>query len=534
MGANVDLNGLILNTQWTLIANGTDTMKNTNWLRSPYEYVLPEYGISIDLFQVRYPVANVSSQNGLSRTNNGVISSSITFENPDQPWYEGMADIEGQIPFNWIRAGQYNITGYSDAPGDNDQYYEKVVAGTWAPAKYLSSDAYGPGASSMNGQMNYQLYRIPSIKFVITKDRRMWTRCVVLESCENTPGTTGSLYPNPISEGGALKFMLRESPSVNKDGTFATSMTMEASENPNDPNYISAHGMSWFPGYAIDQETGERLNIAFAEDSYLVGQNGRDMIWNPTSELLALDGKAYFGGKHFVYVFASGYTKNNVNGGERFPHYDEGRTLARLMKRGASESITAHIDRVRNIMLNAAWATVPLVEPKYQWTRYADMPDNDVTVKISIANPYHQNIGFYQSDAEDAVNNGYPYYEFSLDGLAARTHSNKVLSEQLDRINVVPNPYYAYNNYELTQLDNVVKITNLPSTCNVRIFNVNGTLIRNFSKASDQTWLDWDLTNKDDVPVASGMYIIHVEVPGVGEKILKWFGVLRPADLSNF
>jgi hypothetical protein len=30
------------------------------------------------------------------------------------------------------------------------------------------------------------------------------------------------------------------------------------------------------------------------------------------------------------------------------------------------------------------------------------------------------------------------------------------------------------------------------------------------------------------------VYIIHVEVPGVGEKVVKWFGVMRPIDLDSF
>jgi hypothetical protein len=25
-----------------------------------------------------------------------------------------------------------------------------------------------------------------------------------------------------------------------------------------------------------------------------------------------------------------------------------------------------------------------------------------------------------------------------------------------------------------------------------------------------------------------------VDVPGVGEKVLKWFGIMRPTDLDNF
>jgi hypothetical protein len=63
---------------------------------------------------------------------------------------------------------------------------------------------------------------------------------------------------------------------------------------------------------------------------------------------------------------------------------------------------------------------------------------------------------------------------------------------------------------------------------------VSGTLIRKFTKDSPQTYLDWDLKNQAGIPVASGLYIIHVNVEGVGEKILKWFGVMRPVDLDTY
>jgi len=59
-------------------------------------------------------------------------------------------------------------------------------------------------------------------------------------------------------------------------------------------------------------------------------------------------------------------------------------------------------------------------------------------------------------------------------------------------------------------------------------------LIRQFRKSDPLTFIDWDLTNSSSIPVASGTYIIHVEVPGAGEKVLKWFGVIRPSDLDNF
>ena len=84
------------------------------------------------------------------------------------------------------------------------------------------------------------------------------------------------------------------------------------------------------------------------------------------------------------------------------------------------------------------------------------------------------------------------------------------------------------------ELDNRIKITNLPSVSLIRIFTVNGTLIRTIKKSDNLTSVDWDLKNDSGIPVASGLYIIHINADGVGEKILKWFGVLRPIDLDTF
>jgi hypothetical protein len=49
--------------------------------------------------------------------------------------------------------------------------------------------------------------------------------------------------------------------------------------------------------------------MAFGENSWLPGQNGNDMLWNPTATLLMLPGNTVnggyvFGGQHVIYVFA--------------------------------------------------------------------------------------------------------------------------------------------------------------------------------------------------------------------------------------
>ena len=101
-------------------------------------------------------------------------------------------------------------------------------------------------------------------------------------------------------------------------------------------------------------------------------------------------------------------------------------------------------------------------------------------------------------------------------------------------INVVPNPYYAYSTYETSQLDNRIKITNLPRRATISIYTISGTLVKQIKKNDQMTSIDWDLKNQANVPIAGGVYLIHVNVPDVGEKVIKWFGALRPVDLENF
>ena len=100
-------------------------------------------------------------------------------------------------------------------------------------------------------------------------------------------------------------------------------------------------------------------------------------------------------------------------------------------------------------------------------------------------------------------------------------------------INIVPNPYYAYSQYEDNRLDTRVKITNLPEVCTVKIYSSNGKLVRTFKKDSPRTSLDWDLNNFKGIPIAGGIYLIHVDVPDIGEVIIKFFGGMRQIDLQG-
>ena len=106
---------------------------------------------------------------------------------------------------------------------------------------------------------------------------------------------------------------------------------------------------------------------------------------------------------------------------------------------------------------------------------------------------------------------------------------------QIARINAVPNPYFAANAYEHNQFGRVVRFTNLPAVAKIRIFNLAGELVKVLDKNDPQaTEFDWDLTNNNSLPVASGMYIVYIDMGAIGTKILKVAVIMAEERLDNF
>jgi hypothetical protein len=155
-----------------------------------------------------------------------------------------------------------------------------------------------------------------------------------------------------------------------------------------------------------------------------------------------------------------------------------------------------------------------------------ELLSTDVTMKLRINKEYKDYVATGEND-------GKPMFSWSMDEIATVTGSQDQLKEALDIINIVPNPYYAFSEYERSRLDTRIKITNLPEQCTVKIYTVNGKLVRTFKKDSPITSLDWNLTNHVNIPVASGIYLIHVSVPEVGERVLKAFISMRTPDLQG-
>jgi hypothetical protein len=283
----------------------------------------------------------------------------------------------------------------------------------------------------------------------------------------------------------------------------------------------------------MDLGTGERLNLAFGEDSWLSGENGRDMIWNPSPRLTNTIGSQFLmGGQHWIYVFKN--ARFEKEGDEDYvDRYDNGSFLFSVLGSENNAGQTPH----KRVFQGCTWVGSAISNVQFPMLSPEEgLIPNDARIRLRVAQQY-QRYSVTQPNLEvldGAVNDWNPLFSFSTKGQEAITADNNTLVNGLSLINIVPNPYYAFSAYETSKLDNRVKITNLPEVCDISIYDLNGTLIRQFKKSDPMTSLEWDLKNHKNIPIASGTYIIHINIPNVGEKVLKWFGVMRPIDLDNF
>jgi hypothetical protein len=105
-------------------------------------------------------------------------------------------------------------------------------------------------------------------------------------------------------------------------------------------------------------------------------------------------------------------------------------------------------------------------------------------------------------------------------------------SATMDNIYVVPNPYVAYSFSEnpgatsSQRGERNLQFRNLPPECNIRIFTVTGELVHTIRKDDTGSIATWDLLSNEGQRIAYGVYIYHVDAPGVGEKIGR-FAVIK-------
>jgi len=107
--------------------------------------------------------------------------------------------------------------------------------------------------------------------------------------------------------------------------------------------------------------------------------------------------------------------------------------------------------------------------------------------------------------------------------------------QDVDQIQVFPNPYYGANPQELNKYQRYVTFNHLPPDCTIRIFNLGGQMVKKIEKSSNQQFERWDLLNQQGLPVGSGLYIAHIDMPDLGTtKILKLAIIQEQQILDRF
>ncbi len=541
------------NCYWVLTNtdNGA-TYPSDQSIKVANEQLLLDLGLSITIQQVALPGPEADNTK-LQPVQNGFLNPSafdknfkeVQYQDSSRMWFSGVPNMDGNGPWWWIRSGtrtdvnnaeneSYDLhmdptTLKSTGIGlDPDGYFTKYVGGTFAPYRLCSKYALGPAWNDPDVMSNYdpsnkakkinKLSNLASVDLVLTSDKSKWTRCPVIETQDNDPVAPGSTpTTNTLSEGNVMKFNLRKHNSVDVNGKEETSST----------------GMGWFPGYAINIETGERLNIMFGENSWMVGENGADMKFNPTFNYTTPLGSILWGGMHFIYIMG-----HNGNTAIDVPAYDEGKFIYDKLKTNLN---TANAENMKDVYKDAMWVGLPMSIYGQEWL------SNDVTIKLRVSKPYARYYSASGTGASEVLNDNYPLYSFNTSDIAAISNDISVSKNALDLINVVPNPYYSYSSYESNQVDTRIRFTNLPGKCTITIYSINGNIIRQYKvdktvvnslkRRGDidfKSSIDWDLKNHAGIPISSGVYLIDINAPGLGERVIKWFGTIRPTDVQGF
>jgi hypothetical protein len=130
-------------------------------------------------------------------------------------------------------------------------------------------------------------------------------------------------------------------------------------------------------------------------------------------------------------------------------------------------------------------------------------------------------------------------FAFSTTGFEAIS-STANAQAAAQQVNLFPNPYFGQNPAEVDPITRFVTITHLPANgATIRIFTLAGDLIKTIDDQlrSEQGTLGtqtalWDLRNSEDVPVASGMYLVHIDMGSLGQRVLK-AAIFMPEERLN-
>ncbi|MBI9072138.1 MAG: hypothetical protein JEY94_11105 [Melioribacteraceae bacterium] len=159
--------------------------------------------------------------------------------------------------------------------------------------------------------------------------------------------------------------------------------------------------------------------------------------------------------------------------------------------------------------------------PKFTWSvEFRYVPEMNKPVLMPVAGDV------FVMKTNKPFDNG-DYFSFNTE--AASVDKDRAEND-LDDIGVVPNPYVTSASWEKRNLNQYgrgerrIDFIHLPAKCTIRIFTMSGALVKIIDRSSsaEDGSESWNLVSDDGMDVAYGIYVYHVDAPGIGEHIGKF------------
>lgn len=461
-------------------------------LNIPGEIHFEQHGFSVLMHQFPEPGENYNFYNG------GISATMEYKDSSQQKWFEGIS-INSRSSLkdrNFAIIAPHATDTKNRLCALGDGYFFPLRSARFMPDKnfefYVSPSAFTLQSVAANqANNNIRIRDLNNVDIIFTSDKSKWSKCIVVE-------TTSPFYTDAglTTIGDAKHFEVRRSPSIDQNG------------NPLNDNTF---GFSYFPGYAVDVETGKRLNIFFGEASVFHGANisllqgdpniCSDMIFNPSAQIYAdavsVPLKYVVGGHHYIYV-----TRQD---------YDGCRNIGQLLRNGASI-----LQRIKP-MAAITWTAIPVLNKNSQLLCLANgLIPNDLIVKLRVDNPYGQSIVFSLDRERDCITDGQnPVYEFEFMEVNNFVDNHPITV--LSKVSLHPNPV------RLVSDGFTIALSNVPEGAEIRLMDFSGNVVEVFDEktTSDATGGMLKLHTKKSL--RPGLYFFNINHKASGEtRLIKW------------
>ena len=102
---------------------------------------------------------------------------------------------------------------------------------------------------------------------------------------------------------------------------------------------------------------------------------------------------------------------------------------------------------------------------------------------------------------------------------------NSIVQSDLEKVKVVPNPYYVDSIFNDTPGSGLMWFTHLPNKCKISIYTISGQLVYTFNHNDEFSGqASWNLKTGNGDMIAPGLYLYTVQAGGPGDDLYKHIG----------